>query len=307
MRAPVPAELDGERADLIVARVAVVSRALAKQMLTDGSAVVDGETAAPRDRLSAGMILEVEVPEPEPLLEPEEVEFRVIYEDEHLAVVDKPSGIIVHPGAGRRTGTLAAGLLHRWPRVRGVGDEGRWGLVHRLDRDTSGLLVVALDADTHAVLRAAMGRREVTRVYLALVHGSDVPPTGTIDAPLGRDPRQPTRFRVDRSGRHARTHYRRLAVWERSGVTLLEVRLETGRTHQIRVHVASIGHPVAGDPFYGKRGDGIPRLWLHAARLGFAHPASGEDVEFSSPLPEDLAAVLEGLGAPTAGEVPPGH
>jgi len=304
MRIPVPAELDGERADLIVARVAEVSRSLAKQMLDEGAALVDGERAAPRDRLQAGTFLDLEVPEPEPLLEPEEVSFEVRYEDEHLAVVDKPAGLVVHPGAGRRTGTLAAGLLHRWPGVHGVGDEGRWGIVHRLDRDTSGLLVVALDAAAYAGLREAMGRREVTRIYLALVHGRDVPPTGTIDAPLVRDPRHPTRFRVGRSGRFARTHYRRLAVWDGPGLTLLEVRLETGRTHQIRVHAASIGYPVAGDPVYGRGGDGFTRLWLHAARLGFVHPVIGDDVEVAAPLPADLADALRKLGAPSRGEAP---
>jgi 23S rRNA pseudouridine1911/1915/1917 synthase len=188
--------------------------------------------------------------------------------------------------------------------VEGVGDPGRWGIVHRLDRGTSGLLVVALDAGAYTGLRAAMGRREVTRTYLALVHGSSAAPTGTIDAPLGRDPRHPTRFRVDRSGRPARTHYRRLATWEGAGLALLEVRLETGRTHQIRVHTASIGHPVAGDPAYGRGGDGIPRLCLHAAGLRFTHPVTGGEVAVASPLPTDMADIVRGLGSPTTGEVP---
>ncbi|MBU1227589.1 MAG: RluA family pseudouridine synthase [Actinobacteria bacterium] len=304
MRARVPADLDGERADLIVARMAGVSRTVAKQMLAGGDALVDGERAAPRQRLAAGAGLELEAPGPEAPLEAEEVGFAVRYEDAHLAVIDKPAGLVVHPGAGRRTGTLAAGLLHRWPRVEGVGDPGRWGIVHRLDRGTSGLLVVALDAGAYTGLRAAMGRREVTRTYLALVHGSSAAPTGTIDAPLGRDPRHPTRFRVDRSGRPARTHYRRLATWEGAGLALLEVRLETGRTHQIRVHTASIGHPVAGDPAYGRGGDGIPRLCLHAAGLRFTHPVTGGEVAVASPLPTDMADIVRGLGSPTTGEVP---
>ena len=306
MNTAVPADLDGERADLIVARVAGVSRAVAKQMLQSGAALAGGEAVAPRQRLAAGTALELEIPEPEPLIAPEPVAFDVRYEDDHVAVVEKPAGMVVHPGAGRRTGTLAAGVLHRWPRVEGVGDDGRWGIVHRLDRDTSGLLLVALDAASHAGLREALRRREVTRRYLTLVHGTDVPPTGTIDAPLGRDPRHPTRFRVDRSGRAARTHYRVLAVWERAGLSLLEVRLETGRTHQIRVHLASIGHPVGGDPAYGRGGDGLPRTWLHAAELGFRHPETGEDLAVVSPLPGDLMEVLDGLGPPDRGAVSAG-
>ncbi|MCB2222926.1 MAG: RluA family pseudouridine synthase [Actinobacteria bacterium] len=303
MRATVPADLDGERADLVVARVAEVSRAVAKQMLLGGHALVDGEPAAPRDRMAAGAVLDLEIPDPAPLLEPEEVPFEVRYEDQHLAVVDKPPGVVVHPGAGSRSGTLAAGILHRWPSVEGVGDDGRWGIVHRLDRDTSGLLAVALDAAAHAGLRRAIGERAVARTYLALVHGTGVPPTGTIDAPLGRDPRHPTRFRVDPAGRPSRTHYRWMAEWERPALTLLEVTLETGRTHQIRVHCASIGHPLAGDPAYGRGGDGFGRVWLHAARLAFTHPVTGAPVDVASPLPGDLVGVLDGLGPPTRGSL----
>ncbi len=164
--------------------------------------------------------------------------------------------------------------------------------------------MVALDGPTLAGLRAALGRREITRRYLALVHGADLPPTGTVDAPLGRDPRHPTRFRVDRSGRPARTHYRVAAAWEAAGRSLLEVHLETGRTHQIRVHLASIGHPVCGDPAYGRGGDGVPRTWLHATGLAFTHPVTGEGVEVTAPIPPDLSQVLAGLGEPTFGEVP---
>jgi len=304
MRLTVPADLDGERADLIVSRLAAVSRAIAKQMLADGAALIDGAEVAPRDRLAAGVVIEADVPVPEPLLEAEEVAFDIVYEDAHLVVIDKPAGLVVHPGAGRRSGTLAGGILHSWPKVHGVGDDGRWGIVHRLDRDTSGLLVVALDVAAYDGLRVAMGERTITRIYLALVHGADIPPTGTIDAPLGRDPRHPTRFRVDRSGRAARTHYKRLAAWESRGLSLLEVKLETGRTHQIRVHAASIGHPIAGDPAYGRASDEFPRVWLHAARLAFDHPVTGEPIEAHSPLPDDLAAVLDAQGPPQSGVLP---
>lgn len=304
MRQPVPAGLDGERADLVLARVAGVSRSTARRMVEEGSATFDGEVLEPRRRIAAGAVVEFEVPERDDTLTAEDVSFRVAYEDEFLAVVDKPVGVVVHPGAGRRRGTLAAGVLHRWPGVEGVGDPGRWGIVHRLDRDTSGLLVVALDRGAHSRLRRALAERRITREYLALVHGAGIPPTGTIDAPLGRDPRHPTRFRVAGDGRAARTHYRRLAAWEDGGFALLEVRLETGRTHQIRVHTASIGHPVGGDVAYGRRGDGLPRLCLHAARIRFDHPVTGAEVEVSSPMPADLAAVVARLGPPGLGEIP---
>jgi len=306
MKATVPVALDGERADLIVARVAGVSRAVARRMLEGAAATIEGGSVNPSRRLAAGTLLDLQVPEPEAPLEPEEVAFEVLFEDTFLAVVDKPAGLVVHPGAGRRTGTLAAGLLHRWPGIEGIGDEDRWGIVHRLDRDTSGLLVVALDQRAYVRLRSDLGRRVIGRQYLALVHGPDVPPSGTIEAPLARDPRHPTRFKVDRMGRHARTHYRTLAVWQRAGLSLLEVTLETGRTHQIRVHAASIGHPVAGDPVYGRGGDGFPRLFLHAARLRFEHPINGDQVEVCSPLPSGLAEVLDGLGDPNEGSVPEG-
>ena len=293
MKSLVPHTLAGERADRVVAVLAEVSRATARSMIETRAVTVDGSPVVPRQKLAEGAEVEFEVPVPEPRLVPEEVAFEVTYEDDHLAVVDKPTGIVTHPGAGRTTGTLAAGLLHRWPSIRGVGEDGRWGIVHRLDRETSGLLVVALTADAYVGLRDAMRRRTVTRTYLALVHGRADVPTGTIDAPLARDPRHPTRFRVDSDGRHARTHYRVHTSWD--AMTLLEVTLETGRTHQIRVHLGSIGLPVAGDPVYG-RDAGAPRVFLHATRLAFDHPITAEPMEFESPLPDDLAAVVGELG-----------
>jgi 23S rRNA pseudouridine1911/1915/1917 synthase len=205
----------------------------------------------------------------------------------------------VHPGAGRGgAGTLAAGILQHWPGVRGVGEEGRWGIVHRLDQDTSGLLVVALSPAAWPPLRRAMARHEVERTYLALVHGIPEAATGTIEAPLGRDPRRRGRVRVDVAGRAARTHYRCLSTWPGRDLSLLELRLETGRTHQIRVHLAAIGHPVVADTRYG-RDDGLaPRTFLHAARLKFIHPITGAEVVVESPLPEDLEGALQRLGEP---------
>jgi len=300
-RAEVPAALAGERADKVVAVLAGVSRTVARRLLEEGRATIDGAPAAPRARVAAGQWVEAEVPAPA-VLQPGEVPFAVRYEDEHLAVVDKPPGVVVHPGAGRGgEGTLAAGILQRWPQVRGVGDEGRWGIVHRLDQDTSGLLVVALSPVAFPPLRQMLARHEVERTYLALVHGVPAAVTGTIEAALGRDPRQRGRVRVDVTGRAARTHYRRRTSWPGADLALLELRLETGRTHQIRVHLAAIGHPVVADRRYG-RDDGLaPRTFLHAARLRFTHPVTGVEVIVESPLPPDLAGVLEGLGEPSGG------
>jgi len=298
MRAVVPPDLDGERLDRIVARLGGVSRAVAKRMVEEAAATVDGSPADVSTKVSAGSIVDFVLPEPAPALVPEQVPFTVRYEDPHLAVVDKPAGVVVHPGAGRTSGTLAAGILDRWPGVRGVGVDGRWGIVHRLDRDTSGLLVVALDQEAYDGLREAIRRRAIGRRYLCLVHGTPPAMTGTIEAAIGRDPSRPTRMRVDPSGRPARTHYRVASAWAR--FTLLDVTLDTGRTHQIRVHLGSIGLPVAGDRTYG-RTDGSPRVFLHAHHLGFVHPVSGVPIESTSPLPDDLAAVVAGLDRPGTG------
>ena len=295
MKAKVPQDLDGARLDRIVAVLGGVSRAVAGQVADSGGVVVDGEVAWGKLRVGAGSVIEFEIPTPPEVLVAEDVAFGVRFEDAHLAVVDKPAGVVVHPGAGRASGTLAAGILHRWPSVRGVGDDGRWGIVHRLDRDTSGLMVVALDRGAYDGLRQAIAARSVTRKYLALVHGTPPTPTGTIDAPIARDPMRPTRMRLQSTGRPARTHYRVEKSWGR--FTLLGVTLETGRTHQIRVHLGSIGLPIAGDRTYGRPG-GSPRVFLHACHLGFDHPISGERIEIESPLPADLARALADLGAP---------
>jgi 23S rRNA pseudouridine1911/1915/1917 synthase len=303
VKAVVPPDLDGRRADLVVARLAGVSRAAARRIVEAGGAVVDGRVPGVRDAVRAGSIVEVELAPEEALLVAEQVPFEVRYEDEHLAVVDKPSGVVVHPGAGRPRGTLAAGLLHRWPQIEGVGEPGRWGIVHRLDRETSGLLVVALDHRSLTGLQQAIAARKVQRSYLAVVVGRPEAATGTIDAPLDRDPDRPGRIAVVRGGRPARTHYAVLASW-RNGVSLLELRLETGRTHQIRVHLAAIGLPVAGDGRYGRPAEPATRLFLHACRLRFTHPLTGAEIDVTSPLPEDLRAVVESLGAPDSGSVP---
>ncbi len=295
-RHAVPVFLDGERADKVVAVLGGVSRAIARQIVDQGGVRVDGEPITPRRRLSSGDTIEFELPDIAELLSAEDVDFTARYEDEHLVVVDKPAGLVVHPGAGRTVGTLASGLLHRYPEIRGVGEDPRWGIVHRLDKDTSGLLVVARTQTAHKALSKMIAAHEVERGYKALVDGIFDAPRGTIDAPIGPDPAKPTRRVVTPFGRPARTHYRRVQEWDTEAVTLLDVQLETGRTHQIRVHLAAIGHPVIGDRWYGKpaRVDS-PRVFLHAARLAFDHPITGTRVEVESPLPADLRAVLGGL------------
>ena len=298
MRVAVPEELAGERADRAVAVLAGVSRASAHDLVRKGSATFDGAVLRPAARVPAGAMLDVEIPAAGPALVPEDVPFEVVYEDAHVAVVDKPVGVVVHPGAGRRTGTLAAGILRRWPRVEGVGEESRWGIVHRLDRDTSGLMVVALTAQAFAALSDAVRWRLVERRYVTLVRGHVAASDGTVDAPLARDPSRRGLFRVDPTGRHAVTHYHRAAVWPAADRSLLDVTLETGRTHQIRVHLAAIGHPVVGDRLYGRRVS-VERMFLHAATLGFAHPVTAERIDVESPMPAPLAEVVHGLGAPS--------
>jgi 23S rRNA pseudouridine1911/1915/1917 synthase len=270
------------------------SRARAQRLIESGAVRVDGTPVAKRHRVAAGELVSVELPEPAPAPEiGPRVPFAVEYEDDHLLVVDKPAGLVVHPARGHRTGTLAQALAGR---AAGGEDDWRPGIVHRLDRDTSGLLVVAKSEAVHADLKAALQRRDVAREYLALVEG--VPParTGLIDAPIGRDRGVRTRMSTDTDQpREARTHFvLEEALGGPARFALLRVRLETGRTHQIRVHLQAIGHPVAGDPEYGTAGLlGLERQFLHAARLAFVHPVTGAAVEVTSELPADLAAALE--------------
>lgn len=281
-------ELAGERVDVALAEP-LGSRARAQRLIDDGRVSVDGRVVAKRRRLAEGEVVRVDVPpEAPPATALAAPAFTVAYEDEHLLVVDKPPGIVVHPARGHATGTLSQALAG----VAAGGEPGRAGIVHRLDRETSGLLVVAKRDDVLRQLRAALQRREITREYLALVEGRPPARSGTIDAPLGRDRRSRTRQSTDSDApRDAVTHFE----IERAlpAATLLRVRLETGRTHQIRAHLLAIGHPVAGDPEYGTAGLlGLRRQFLHAARLAFAHPLTGVDLDVRSPLPDDLAAAL---------------
>lgn len=289
-RIEIPAELLGERADKIVAALAGVSRQNARSLFAHG-VLVDAHPVEPDERID-GTEIEFELPVSAPALEPEAVPFQVRYEDEHLLVVDKPAGVVVHPGAGRESRTLAAGLLMLYPELEGVGGELRAGLVHRLDKETSGLLLVARAEEVHARLVKDLAARRIHRQYLALVHGELEMPTGTIDAPISRDPTRPTRQKVSPEGRPSRTHYR--VLWQGEGLALLAVDLETGRTHQIRVHLAAIGHPVAGDRTYSRHrsAPGLRRMFLHAARLRLRHPVTDIELTVDSPLPVELEKAL---------------
>lgn len=304
MREVVPAALDGERLDRLVSLMTGRSRAAAAAIVADAGVRVGGEVVVSgKHRVAEGDEVEVaDLADPGPVVVADPtVEVAVVHEDADVVVVDKPPGLVVYPGAGHAAGTLAHGLVARYPEIGGVGEPDRPGIVHRLDRDTSGLLVVARSEAARARLVDMLAARDVVREYLALVAGSPESDAGMVDAPVGRSSREPTRMAVSAKGKEARTRYQVVSRWPAEGVSLLRCRLETGRTHQIRVHLAAIGHPVVGDDTYRGRGapQGLsPRLFLHAARLAFDHPVTGERIECESPLPPDLAAVVEGLGAP---------
>ncbi len=268
------------------------SRAAAERLVAGRAVLVDGEPQAKSYRLRAGEEIAFEPPgRPETTLEPEPMDLRIAYEDEHLLVVDKPAGLVVHPAPGHATGTLVHGLLALG--AAAGGDEERPGIVHRLDRDTSGLMVVARSVEAHRRLEKLVRRRRLERHYQALVCGRPQSHRGTIEAPIGRDRNDPTRHSLDTTTpRDAVTHFELVELLPRHA--LLDVGLETGRTHQIRVHLAAIDLPVAGDPVYGKAGElGLERQFLHAGRLAFPHPFTGDPVETESQLPPDLAAALE--------------
>ncbi len=292
MKQRVPDEAAGERLDRFLASLPEVgSRSVAERLLEMGTVLVDGQSLDKSRRLSGGEELEFEPPEPEvTTLEPEQMDLRIAYEDEHLMVVDKPAGLVVHPGSGHATGTLVQGLLDH--DVAG-GDAARPGIVHRLDRDTSGLMVVARSEEAHARLQKLIRSRALERHYTALVVGSPRSRTGRIEAPIGRDRRDPLRHSLDTDKpREAVTHFEVRELLPRH--TLLDVRLETGRTHQIRVHLAAVDLPVAGDAVYGRpRELDLERQFLHAGRLAFPHPFTEERVDVESPLPPDLEAALE--------------
>jgi 23S rRNA pseudouridine1911/1915/1917 synthase len=277
----------GERLDRLASRRLGMSRSLVQRLIGDGLLLVDDEEVLPSYKVRAGQRVEAQVLEEG--LSPEEIPVPVLFEDEHLLVVDKPAGLVVHPGAGNQAGTLVNALLNRG--IAGGNDPSRPGVVHRLDRDTSGLIVLAKGEPAYSRLVEMMSARRVGRIYRALAIGEGLPATGTIDSPVGRDPDNPTLMAAG-VGKPAITHFEVLA--EAVGHAMLRVRLETGRTHQIRVHLSAIGHPVYADPLYGNPVPGR-RLWLHAKRLSFEHPVSGEALEFRSEIPEDLRDSAAGL------------
>jgi 23S rRNA pseudouridine1911/1915/1917 synthase len=289
----VPPEAAGERLDRFLALLEEVgSRAAAERLIEEGRVLVNGAPRPKSHRLDPGEELALDVPESRRSeLQPEELDLRVAWEDEHLLVVDKPAGIVVHPSAGHARGTLVHGLLGR--AIAGGGEAERPGIVHRLDRDTSGLLVVARSEEAHRRLQRLLRRRELLREYVVLVRGRPRSRQGRIEASIGRDRRDPTRMSLDTAvPREAVTEFELVELLPRHA--LLRVRLVTGRTHQIRVHLAAIDLPVAGDPTYGVEGDlELERQFLHAARLAFPHPFTQEPVDVESPLPDDLRAALE--------------
>jgi 23S rRNA pseudouridine1911/1915/1917 synthase len=300
----VPDDLAGQRLDRALASATGLSRTRIQEAIKGGAAQVDGKPARASQILEAGqrvtMAGEVAVVASATAGEApvaDAIPLRIRYEDDYLLVVDKPAGMVTHPAPGHSSGTLVNALLAHAPELADVGDRARPGIVHRLDKDTSGLLVIAKSEAAHRALQEAIRRRELRREYLALVEGCPPARRGTIDAPIGRDRRVRTRVSTDTDEpREARTRFE----LERAlpGAALLRVTLETGRTHQIRVHLQAIGHPVAGDPEYGTPGRfGLRRQFLHAARLAFDHPLTGEPIDVRSPLPPDLAAVLERLSA----------
>jgi 23S rRNA pseudouridine1911/1915/1917 synthase len=293
MKLVVPPEAAGERLDRFLAgREEVGSRAAAERLLADSAVLVDGSPRAKSFRLTGGEELDLGFPARRGRpLEPEEVGgLDVLHEDEHLLVVDKPAGVVVHPSAGHAHGTLVHGLLSR---AIGGGDAGRPGIVHRLDRDTSGLLVVARSDEAHRRLQQLLRRSEILREYVGLVRGRPRSRAGRIEAAIGRDRRDPTRMSLDTlTPREAATAFELLELLPEHA--LLRVRLETGRTHQIRVHLAAIDLPVSGDPVYGVAGDlGLARQFLHAGRLAFPHPFDGSAVDVESALPPELERALD--------------
>ena len=282
----------GGRLDLFVAdHCPDLSRSRARALIVDGLVTLDGSPAKPASSIDAGQVVAVTVPEPAgSRLTPQELPLEIVFEDGDLLVVDKPAGLAVHPAPGHPDGTLANAVLAHCPDLTGIGGELRPGIVHRLDKDTSGLLVVAKGDGAHRALSQQLKERRFRKGYLALVHGRLSPEEAMIDAPIGRDPRNRKRMAVAARGRDAQTRYRVERYYD--AFTLAEARPVSGRTHQIRVHFASLGHPLVGDATYGQAHPALSRHFLHARLLGFDHPTTGEYIEHVSELPPELQAFL---------------
>ena len=269
-----------------------LSRSEVQRLIAEGHVTVDGATAPPATKIGPGRQISVIIPDPaESELVPEAIPLNIVYQDTDILVVDKVAGMTVHPAPGHPSRTLANAVLALCPDLRGIGGTLRPGIVHRLDKNTSGLMVVAKTQQAHTRLSSQLKARLFEKVYLALVHGSLSPDAAAIEAPIGRDPRNRKRMAVVAEGRAALTRY---SVLERpEGYSLVEARPVTGRTHQIRVHLAAVGHPVVGDALYGKAEQKLDRHFLHAQGLGFKHPSTGEPVEFRANLPPELRAFLD--------------
>jgi 23S rRNA pseudouridine1911/1915/1917 synthase len=300
---PVPEGLDGLRLDAAISRMFGLSRTVAAEIVSAGGATLDGRATVKSDRVLAGSSLEVDLPSPDttPPPPPQVVEgLRVIHEDDDVLVVDKPVGVAAHPSPGWEGPTVVGGLAAAGHRVSTSGAEERQGVVHRLDVGTSGVMVVAKSEHAYSVLKDAFRERTVDKRYHALVQGHPDPLTGTVDAPIDRHPSSDWKFAVVAGGRPSVTHYETVEAFRHA--TLLDIHLETGRTHQIRVHMSALKHPCVGDLTYGADPTlaqrlGLQRQWLHAVRLGFAHPADGRWVEYESPYAPDLAEALERVAA----------
>jgi len=271
-----------------------LNRSQLRRLIVEGQVLVNGGPAKPSSKVRTGDLVSLSVPPPrESSLVAQDIPVTVVYQDENLVVIDKPAGLAVHPGPGHPDQTLVNALLAMCPDIQGIGGEIRPGIVHRLDKDTSGLMMVAKTHQAHIDLSAQIKARHVTKGYLALVEGAPNPPEGKVDAPVGRHPRRRTRMAVVVGGKEARTGYKVREQFK--GHSLLELYLETGRTHQIRVHMAHIGHPLVGDTTYGKASPLVERHFLHAFHLGFKHPVTGESLEFQTGLPADLAPAVDAL------------
>lgn len=271
-----------------------LTRAQLHRLIVEGQVRLNGSFAKPSQRVRRGDLVSLTIPPPKKMdVKPQWMPLTLVYQDDQIVVIDKPPGLSVHPGPGHPDRTLVNGLLARCPDIKGIGGVIRPGIVHRLDKDTSGLMVVAKTHQAHQSLSDQLKNRQVKKRYMALATGEFVKESGRIDAPIARDPRHRKRMAVVMGGRESRTAYR--VVEHVDGDSLLEVDLETGRTHQIRVHLAYIGHALLGDAIYGRPSPLLSRHFLHAHHLGFRHPKSGKDVEFDSLLPDDLAKVLDRL------------
>ena len=290
-------EQEGERLDkALAAQLEDVSRSAIQRLIKEGAITVNGQTSKASYRVEAGDAILVRLPQEEPQeIIPQDIPLHIVYEDASLLAIDKPAGLVVHPAPGHRSGTLVNAVLAHAPEVAEVGPANRPGIVHRLDKETSGLILIAKDSATHQALQQQFRRRQVSKTYLALVEGNVQPPEGIIDAPIGRDPHHRQKMTVIHQGRRARSQYKVIEIFPEQ--TLLEVYPRTGRTHQVRVHLAWLGYPIVGDTIYGHRNQPLleSRHFLHAAGIRFLHPATDEPMTLEAPLPAELSTVLDQL------------